>query len=382
MRSMSDSRDLLGKWISAQKPSKRKQIRYWRLRWRSALMRILEKILIGNSLSTLVVRDFSSLSRFEAAMNFVEEIELLEDARLIERTFDSGGTKFPTFCDSRRAIFRYSIKDAVVHLESGLANVCGGFLVEELMESLADVFGGGTAVHEYHATNRPSQRFDGYWTVVPIPRFYYHFITQTLPTLLREISHVKLQGILASEKMPSWARDAIETLNVPVLYLSNKTVEIEHYVCCSVPQITSKSDVLLLREKYAANLSKQGRNLAFIGRGNRNRNLGTVEDKIANFVESHGGSVVDPELLGWKEELEFFSGVDRLILVYGSASANVIWMKPGTKVLVLCRYGTFSTQIEKSMYLAADITYIEFNSDGLHDLSEELKEEIIHFIAE
>lgn len=379
---MSDSKNLSEKWISAQRPSKRTQIRYWRLRWRSALMRILEKILIGSSLSTLVVRDFSSLSRFEAAMNFVEEIELLEDAQLIQRTFDSGGTKFPTISDFRRSIFRYTIKDAVVHLESGLANVCGGFLVEELMESLADVFGGGTAVHEYHATKKPAQRFDGYWTVVSTPRFYYHFINQALPTLIREMSHVKLQGILASEKMPSWARDAIEALNVPVLYLSDKTVEIEHYVCCSVPEVTSKSDVHLLREKYAANLSKEGHNLAFIGRGNRNRNLGTVEDKIANFIESQGGAVVDPELLGWKEELEFFSCVDRLILVYGSASANVIWMKPGTKVLILSRYGTFSTQMEKSMYLAADINYIEFNSDGLHDLSNELKEVIIRFIAD
>ena len=287
---MIESKNLTGKWVSTQTPSKRVQIRYWRLRWRSALIRILEKVLIGNSLSTLVIRDFSSLSRFEAAMQYVEEIELLEDAQLIQRTFDFGGTQFPTFCDFRRAIFRYTIKDAVVHLESGLANVCGGFMVEELMESLADVFGGGTAVHEYHATKRPSQRFDGYWTVVPTPRFYYHFIAQTLPTLFRELSHVKLQGILASEKMPSWARVAIEELNVPVVYLPNNAVEIEHYVCCSVPQITSKSDVFLLREKYAANLSTNGRNLAFIGRGNRNKNLGSIENEIANFVESRRGT--------------------------------------------------------------------------------------------
>ena len=382
MRSMIESKNLTGKWVSTQTPSKRVQIRYWRLRWRSALIRILEKVLIGNSLSTLVIRDFSSLSRFEAAMQYVEEIELLEDAQLIQRTFDFGGTQFPTFCDFRRAIFRYTIKDAVVHLESGLANVCGGFMVEELMESLADVFGGGTAVHEYHATKRPSQRFDGYWTVVPTPRFYYHFIAQTLPTLFRELSHVKLQGILASEKMPSWARVAIEELNVPVVYLPNNAVEIEHYVCCSVPQITSKSDVFLLREKYAANLSTNGRNLAFIGRGNRNKNLGSIENEIANFVETHGGVVVDPELLGWKEELDFFSGVDRLILVYGSASANVVWMKPGTKVLVLCRYGAFSTQIEKAMYMAAEVRCIEFNSDNLNDLSDELREEMIRFISE
>lgn len=379
---MIDSKDLAEKWVSTQKPSRRVQIRYWRIRWRSALMRILEKILIGNSLSTLVIRDFSSLSRFGAAMQYVEEIELLEEAQLIQRTFDFGGTHFPTFSDFRRAIFRYTIQDAVVHLESGLANVCGGFMVEELMESLADVFGGGTAVHEYHATNKPSQRFAGYWTVVPTPRFYYHFIAQTLPTLFREMSHVKLQGILASEKMPGWARDAIKALNVPVVYLPNITVEIEHYVCCSVPQITSKSDVHLLREKYAANLSTNGRNLAFIGRGNRNKNLGAIEHEIANFVETHGGVVVDPELLGWKEELDFFSGVDRLILVYGSASANVVWMKPGTKVLVLCRYGAFSTQIEKAMYMAAEVRCIEFNSDNLNDLSDELREEMIRFISE
>ena len=379
---MDKSKNLVKDWNSDQNPGLKKQVKFWKSRWRSLLMRSLEKVLIGESLSSLVVQDLSSLSRHKSAMEYVESIELLEESELVPRTFQYGGREFPNFKDTRRAIFRYQIKDAVVHLESGLANVCGGFMVEELMGSLTAVFGGGTAVHEYASTKKPTKRIKGYWTVLPTPRFYFHFIAQSLPTLLRALEHTQLQGVIASDALPNWARESLSALKIEVVYLPDKSVEIEHFVCCSVPQITSSSDVNLLRTAYSDNLQKAGKGLAFIGRSGRNRNLGQVEHDLAIFIQSLGGVVIEPESFRWEEELEFFSGIDRLIFVNGSVSANVVWMKPGSKVLVLCGYESFSAQIEKSMFLAASISCTEYNTDGLTLLSDELVEEITHFVRD
>ena len=377
---MNKADNLAKTWNSDQNPGLEKQFKYWKSRWRSLLIRSLERFLIGESLSSLVVQDLSRLSRHRTAMKYVESIELLQGTELIPRSFQFGGRAFPNFADTRRAIFRYQIKDAVVHLESGLSNVCGGFMVEELMGSLTSVFGGGTAVHEYASTKRPSKRVNGYWTVLPTPRFYFHFIAQGLPTLLRAMQHDQLHGVIASDKMPDWARESLSVLKIEVLYLSDKSVEIEHFVCCSVPQITSSSDVDLLRDAYSKNLQKSGKGVAFIGRNGRNRNLGQVENELASFVQELGGVVIEPESLGWEEELEFFSGIDRLILVYGSAFANIVWMKPGSKVLVLSEYESYSDQIEKSMFLASSIVYSEFNTDGLQTLNDDLIEVITNFI--
>ena len=370
------------RWVRSQKPLRRTQFQFWISRWRSALMRLLEKLLIGSSLSSILVQDVSSLSRLKSAMEKVEEVELLEEAQVIPRIFDLNEKIFPVFGDSRRAIFRYVIKDAVIHLESALANVCGGFLVEELFGHHTGVFGGGTAVHEYRATMKQTKRLEGYWTVMPVPRFYFHFIAQTLPTLLRALSHPKIQGVVVSLSTPNWAIEVLESLNVEIQYISEEAIKIENYVCCSVPQITSKSDVDLLRERFSQYLSIPGKNLAFVGRGNRIRNLGSLEDEVARIVKDHGGNLIDPENLGWKRELEFFNGLDRLILVGGSASANVVWMRPGTKVLALFPFGGFSTQIEKSQYEAAGVKYFEFNTDDISQMNTALEMELLQFIRD
>ena len=367
-------------WVRSQRPSRRTQFKFWISRWSSVLIRLLEKLLIGSSLSSILVQDVSSLSRLKSAMEKVDEVELLEDAQVIPRTFAPGVEKFPVFGDSRRAIFRYVIKDAVIHLDSGLANVCGGFLIEELFGHHTGVFGGGTAVHEYRATMKPTKSLAGYWTVMPLPKYYFHFIAQTLPTLLRAMAHPKIQGVVVSTRTPKWAVEVLESLDFEIVFVSEQTIKIENYVCCSVPQISSKSDVNLMRESFSRYLTSEPKNLAFVGRGNRKRSLGLLEDDVARMIENHGGLLVDPEKLGWKYELEFFSGVDRFILTGGSASANVVWMRPGTKILALFPFGGFTTQIEKSQYEAAEVQYMEFNTDSLTRIDNLLEKRLLEFI--
>jgi hypothetical protein len=367
-------------WVRSQRPSRRIQFKFWISRWSSVLIRLLEKLLIGSSLSSILVQDVSSLSRLKSAVEKVDEVELLEDAQVIPRTFAPGVEKFPVFGDSRRAIFRYVIKDAVIHLDSGLANVCGGFLIEELFGHHTGVFGGGTAVHEYRATMKSTKSLAGYWAVMPLPKYYFHFIAQTLPTLLRAVAHPKIQGVVVSTRTPKWAVEVLESLDLEIVFVSEQTIKIENYVCCSVPQISSKSDVNLMRESFSRYLTSEPKNLAFVGRGNRKRSLGLLEDDVARMIENHGGLLVDPEKLGWKHELEFFSGVDRFILTGGSASANVVWMRPGTKILALFPFGGFTTQIEKSQYEAAEVQYMEFNTDSLTRIDNLLEKRLLEFI--
>jgi capsular polysaccharide biosynthesis protein len=194
------------------------------------------------------------------------------------------------------------------------------------------------------------------------------------------VAHPKIQGVVVSTRTPKWAVEVLESLDLEIVFVSEQTIKIENYVCCSVPQISSKSDVNLMRESFSRYLTSEPKNLAFVGRGNRKRSLGLLEDDVARMIENHGGLLVDPEKLGWKHELEFFSGVDRFILTGGSASANVVWMRPGTKILALFPFGGFTTQIEKSQYEAAEVQYMEFNTDSLTRIDNLLEKRLLEFI--
>ncbi len=61
--------------------------------------------------------------------------------------------------------------------------------------------------------------------------------------------------------------------------------------------------------------------------------------------------VLYPEEHGWREQCEKFAAADRIVLVAGAACANLIFCRPGTKVLILARndnqnYGFFSLMMD------------------------------------
>jgi hypothetical protein len=372
--------DSARRWVRTQKRSLSISFRFWSHRWRSAVIRIAEKILIGDSISSIVVQDVSSLSRMKSALSKVLQVDLIQDAEIIRRPFSVDQNRFPSFGDARRAIFRYHLKDTVIHLESGLANVCEGFLAEELFGHYSVIFSGGTVAHEYYLTTRKVLLIKGCWTVLAVPKFYFHFVAQQLPTLIRCLEDNRVEGVLASTKMPQWAKEALSSLGIKVVYVSEKAVQVEDYVCCSAPQVSSRSDVEIIRERFGPYLQGNGQNIAFIGRGLRSRNLGSLEDEIATLVSSLGGTVIEPESLGWENQLKFFSSCSHVIMVYGSAMANAVWMKPGSQILMLSSFEGFTTQIEKSLFEASGVKCLEFDTSGLSHLNESLNKQIVTFI--
>ncbi len=367
-------------WVQSQKRSFNVTALFWIRRWRSGLLRITEKILNGPSISNLTIQDISSLSRNMKAMKYVRSIELLEKSELIWRNFQEPGKRFPSFQDFRRAIFRYRISEVHAHTESGVMIICGGFIVEEFFfAGSSGIYGAGTILHEYVEAKKAKFRILGTWVLLPLPRFYFHFIAQELPSIIRSSQEASVEGILTSNSIPGWAKEAIERIGIPVRYLSQESVIIQEVVCTSIPQVTSKSDVELLRHYYPPK-SQINTDLAFIGRSGRHRNIGKLENTLIEFVLSNLGVIIEPEDFTWQEEIDFFNGCRKLILVYGSASANAVWMRPGSKVLILGDFSRFSAQIEKSLLNASEVDYQEFDISGIDEITTELNKVLNDFL--
>ena len=98
--------------------------------------------------------------------------------------------------------------------------------------------------------------------------------------------------------------------------------------------------------------------------------------KLKQIIPSISNKVLANEL----KELETFGSCNKLILVYGSATANAVWMKPGSKVLLLTDFSRYTTQVEKAFFDACKVVWKEIDTSSYSRLDDKLLEEISNFI--
>jgi capsular polysaccharide biosynthesis protein len=309
-------------------------------------------------------------------------VEKIEDPVVIERSDAMFSiTKIKTY-DIRRPIFRYGIKGAKVHLRSGVSSLFGGFLVEEFYSSYMAIFGSGSIIHEYRKIQRNKfEKLQGTWVVVEIPRYYFHFIAQTLPTILRSLNHSSKPRIICHKDAPRWLRELLITLDPDTYFSNSEIVYLEEAIFTSAPEVSSQSEVDLLR-KSITNFSKsKNSEYCFIGRIGRHRNLGKFEFDLTDELLRNGKIVTDPEKLSWEEELDFFASIGRAVIVNGSGVANLAWMQPGSEVIILINGDDFSTQIEKAFISACEISVTEIDVREYDNREAVLISELLEFLS-
>jgi len=352
----------LDHWVNSQRRSTRDSFIFWKSRPASFCIRLIERFFIKDSIANLVVRDVSSLERLGVAQEFVTSVEKIENPVVIERS-DAifSMTTLKTF-DVRRPIFRYGIRGAKVHLRSGVSSLFGGFIVEEFYSSYMAIFGSGSIIHEYRKLKRNKcEKLQGTWVVVEVPRYYFHFIAQTLPTILRSLNHSRKPRIICHKDAPRWLRELLITLDPETYFSRSEIVYLEEAIFTSAPEVSSQSEVDLLR-KSLTNFSKsQNSEHCFIGRIGRHRNLGKFEFDLTEVLIRNGITITNPEELSWNDELAYFAHIGKAVIVNGSSIANLVWMQPGSEVIILINGDDFSTQIEKAFILACKINVTEID---------------------
>jgi hypothetical protein len=365
-----DEKSASSKWVDSQRRPFKTRINYWSTRWRSLSIRLLERVLIGNSLANVVIQDFSSLQHYAPAKNSILQIKKIESGSVEVRPVEFTTGFAYSYEDARRPIFGYLIANPVIHVESGLVNACGGFLVEELAGHYMGIFGAGTVAHEYALTNKNDKKLKGTWASAGIPKQYFHFLAQVLPTLIRTVETFDVEGIVLSKSAPRWAIEALSNVHSNLLISDEATLELERMALVSVPQVINSKDIDLMKKFFSASIEDNDlRKLAFATRAGNFREL-KFEGEIAKFVQEVEGITVVPESLNFIDEINFFSTYTHYVITGGSATANCIWMKPGTKVLIVFSGYNYETQFDLHLYQSnkLDISYL--NIEGLLTFSE------------
>ena len=88
---------------------------------------------------------------------------------------------------------------------------------------------------------------------------------------------------------------------------------------------------------YKENTSTKG--FLYVGRSGQSQRSVKDEDSLENFVEQSGGEVVKLGVEPLHKVISTFSNAEKIIMVIGSAKFNLLFCKPGTKVMCVVPLG-------------------------------------------
>jgi capsular polysaccharide biosynthesis protein len=62
----------------------------------------------------------------------------------------------------------------------------------------------------------------------------------------------------------------------------------------------------------------------------------TNEQEVAELFRSRGWSVLDAAQLSLAQQIRLFAGAEAVCTLHGAALTNLVWCRPGVRVLELC----------------------------------------------
>ena len=175
---------------------------------------------------------------------------------------------------------------------------------------------------------------------------YFHWITDILPRirLAREAGYLpgSFDHILVNGLDQPFQEGTLETLGIPkdkclVFAEGESAWQLEEAILPSlpgVPGVVPRESVDFLRRELAAPQSGASRRI-FIGRGGaKHRNL-VHEEEISRELGKKGFEKVDCGNLSVLEQARIFASADMIVGAHGAALTNLVFCRPGTKVIEL-----------------------------------------------
>ena len=197
-----------------------------------------------------------------------------------------------------------------------------------------------------HLYRPPVTRLQGEWTSL-VARWgtgYYHWLHDVLPRLgvLDELPKKTL--ILVPPRLTRYMKESLELLGISGRL--RKTPEtnliIEDFFFVSPTAMTGVYNpyaVDFLRSRFLRNkmsgVSPPKRFL--ITRRGKTRGI-VNEAELIDRLGELGWAVIDTEALGFREQIALFSQAEAICGLHGAAMANIVWCRPGCKILELCAH--------------------------------------------
>jgi capsular polysaccharide biosynthesis protein len=170
---------------------------------------------------------------------------------------------------------------------------------------------------------------------------FYHWFTDALPRLALLDEMPADTGILVRGPLRPYQQESLRMLGLldRVRETSGRHLLIEDYYFSSPVGMTGCTNpyaVKWLRDQFLQHAASiETPKQFFIRRKGKTRGI-LNQDEVAEFFIALGWSVVDLEELNFAEQIAWFHNAAVIVGEHGGAFTNLLWCRPGCRVLELC----------------------------------------------
>jgi capsular polysaccharide biosynthesis protein len=171
---------------------------------------------------------------------------------------------------------------------------------------------------------------------------YFHWLMDDLPRLAPILEFPADTGIIIKGKLASYKREALRILGYEsrVRETTEKFLNVENFHFSSpvgMSGCTNPYAVAWLRKTFLPNATCDTglpKKILILRRGKTRGILNMVMLKEA--LEKRGWIAIDPESVPFAGQIALFANAECIVAEHGAALANLVWCRPGTKVMELC----------------------------------------------
>ena len=188
----------------------------------------------------------------------------------------------------------------------------------------------------------PAKRLEGAWTSIASNwgdgRNYFHWITDNLTRLWLREQLPETTRVLIPNTTARYVRESLEMLGLQDVceIREEPCLQPQRFYFCAPIAMTGVWNPLgfdWLRERFAPYFRTTGSGRpVFLTRRAATRVPAELK-RIETLFSDAGFDIVDCGGLGFQEQIDLASGASAIAGIHGAAMTNILWSRPGTRVL-------------------------------------------------
>jgi capsular polysaccharide biosynthesis protein len=335
-----------------------------------------------NLVLSFLRKTFPATSRLGPPKGFFSEYDLLKQNKLSGRILFASQAVPPVGPDSLRRLCglrqdEYQPWPAfwTHHSPARLVGKTLVYLNEEKRLSLEGAYGATCALDDpaYRTVWLPPvKNLDGNWTSMA-HRWtdgFYHWFMDGLSHLVMLPELPADTRVIVPARLAAYQQDTLRWLGLEnrIRPTAEKHLLVEHYYFCSATAMTGCYDpsaVEFLRRCFLsrAELTYDPPRRFYLRRVGHTRPI-LNEKEVMEYFERLGWAIVDTEQLSMARQIQLFAKAEMICAPHGAGLTNLLWCRPGCKVLELCA-STFLNGVYEGLAecVGANYRYLVFEGD-------------------
>jgi len=339
-----------------RKPKVSDSLRYWRNRWRSGILRLVERVLSGANVSDRLGGDLSQIRHLPEVSNQVLEYRVISKAEFaLPIATDQYST--PEASTPRKMGI---LEDCLVDFRSGLIRLDAGFILDGALPHWQRLLYQGGLAHEYKKLGKSTHKMPGTLLVVPPAKYFYHFMLEDLASIAWVLKEYPTCRVVLHQDAPNWQRSVLDDLQINYVLTTKSHARIENLVFVTSPRLLTQSEVNIIKCLNPIIPSDTKKRSIFLARGEKDRGDLVLENSLIKYFSQHGYEVINPDQISFNEQRHLFVNSDRIIALHGGALTNLLWCKSGTRVLEIFNH-PFRTYDYAKICAQANLKYFPLN---------------------